>query len=66
MHLRHIALAVLTTSSAAMAQETCELRAAQLFATGRTSELAALFTGLWEPTSAALSTNHLPAQINPV
>ena len=43
MHLPQIALAVLAASSAASAQESCGLRAAQLLSKGHTSELAALF-----------------------
>ena len=45
MNIRHMALAILAASSAlvAAAQEPCGLRAAQLLASGQTSELAALF-----------------------
>lgn len=43
MNIRLIAIALLAVSSAAHAQDSCGLRAAQLLSAGDTAELAALF-----------------------
>ena len=56
MKIHLIALALLVASSAVSAQDSCGLRAAQLFSAGKTSEIAALFKKATGKTKENLDT----------